>query len=316
MSAGPEKEIMKLSIIIPVYFNEGNLRPLYDDLKEKVLDKIDCEVIMIDDGSQDNSFQVMRELAQKDERIKTYRLSRNFGSHAATLCGLEHCTGDCAVLKAADMQEPSELILDMVKSWQQGNNVVIALRESREESASQVAFANLYYWLVRKFALPAMPEHGFDAYLIDRKVINVLSSLDEKNSSLTCQVLWSGFKTGYVYYVRKAREIGKSRWTLRKKLRLVTDTLFSFSTIPIQIVTNIGIISSLGAGIWGISVLINRILNKIDVPGWSMMFIFQLFSFGVTMITLGILGEYLWRSFDASRKRPPYIIEYDENEEH
>lgn len=307
---------MKLSIIIPVYFNEKNLLPLYDDLKEKVLDKINCEVIMVDDGSQDNSFQVMRELAKKDERIKTYRLSRNFGSHAATLCGLEHCTGDCAVLKAADMQEPSELILEMVKSWQQGNNVVVALRESREEGISQVAFANLYYWLVRKLALPTMPKHGFDTYLIDRKVINVLSSLDEKNSSLTCQVLWSGFKTGYVSYVRKAREIGKSRWTLKKKLRLVTDTLFSFSTIPIQIVTNVGVISFLGAGIWAISVLINRILNNIAIPGWSMMFIFQLFSFGITMITLGILGEYLWRSFDASRNRPPYVIEYDENEEH
>lgn len=306
---------MKLSIIIPVYFNEHNLIPLYNDLKKKVLSKINYEIVMVDDGSQDNSFEVMRELAQKDQNIKTYKLSRNFGSHAAMLCGFEHCTGDCAVVKAADMQEPSELILDMIESWKQGNNVVIALRQDREESKSQIAFANLYYKLVKSLALPSMPEHGFDIYLLDRKVIDVISKLDEKNSSLTCQILWSGFRTGYVHYVRKAREIGKSRWTLRKKIRLVTDTLYSFSTIPIQMVTSVGVISFTSSVIWGLIVLINRILNKITVPGWSLMFIFQLFSFGLTMMTLGILGEYLWRSFDASRKRPPYIIEYGENEE-
>ena len=210
---------------------------------------------------------------------------------------------------------PSELILDMLKSWQQGNNVVLALREAREEKTSQIGFANLYYKIVRLFALPSMPEHGFDNYLLDRKVINVLSSLDEKNSSLACQILWSGFKTGYVSYVRRARQIGESRWTLKKKLRLVTDTLYSFSTVPIQVVTSVGAISLTISVIWGLTVLVNRILNKITVPGWSLMFIFQLFSFGITMMTLGIWGEYLWRSFDASRKRPPYIIEYDENEE-
>ena len=308
---------MKLSIIIPVYYNELNLLPLYEDLKEKVINKIDYEyeIVMVDDGSQDNSFGVMRSLAAKDHNIITIRLSRNFGSHAAILCGFDHCTGDCAVVKAADLQEPSELILDMVKSWQDGNNVVLAIRESREEGKNQVAFADLYYWLVRKTSLPSMPQHGFDIYLIDRKVINVLSSLDERNSALTGQVLWSGFKTGYVKYVRKAREIGKSRWTLKKKIKLIADTLYSFSTVPIHIVLGIGALSFFGATIWSIIILIFRLTGRIAVSGWSLMFIFQLFSFGVIMITLGILGEYLWRSFDASRNRPPYIVEYDENED-
>lgn len=308
---------MKLSIIIPVYFNEMNLIPLYKDIKEKVIDKIDyeCEIIMVDDGSKDNSFNVMRDLARSDSRIKTYKLSRNFGSHAAILCGFEHCTGDCAVVKTADLQEPSELILDMVNSWREGNNVVLAIREGREEGKRQVAFANLYYWMVRKTSLPTMPQHGFDIYLIDRKVVEIISNLDEKNSALTGQILWSGFKTGYVSYVRKAREIGKSRWTLKKKIRLVMDTLYSFSTVPIHAVIGVGGMSFFGATIWSIIVLIFRLTNRIVVSGWSLMFIFQLFSFGVTMMTLGVLGEYLWRSFDASRNRPPYIIEYDENEE-
>jgi len=308
---------MKLSIIIPVYYNEDNLIPLYKDIKEKVINKIDYEyeIVFVDDGSEDNSFKIMRSLAEKDSNIKTFKLSRNFGSHAAILCGFDHCTGDCAVVKAADLQEPSELILDMVKSWQQGNNVVLAIREGREEGKRQVAFADLYYWLVRKTSLPSMPKHGFDIYLIDRKVINVLSNLDERNSALTGQVLWSGFKTGYVKYVRKAREIGKSRWTLKKKIKLIADTLYSFSTVPIHVVLGIGALSFFGAMIWAIIILIFRLTGRIVVSGWSLMFIFQLFSFGTIMITLGILGEYLWRSFDASRSRPPYIIEFDENED-
>lgn len=305
---------MKLSIIIPVYYNEDNLIPLYDDIKKKVIDVInyDYEIVMVNDGSQDNSYQVMKQLAEKDGNIKIVSLSRNFGSHAAILCGLSKCTGDCAVVKAADLQEPTELILEMVERWKKGYNVVLAVREGREEGRSQTLFANLYYWLVRNTALPSMPKGGFDVYLIDRKVIDVLAALDEKNSALTGQILWSGFKTDKIYYKRVAREIGTSRWTLKKKIRLVADTLFSFSTLPIKAVSSIGILSFIGSLIWAAVVLAAKLMGQIDVSGWTTLFIFNLFSFGLVMLTLGILGEYLWRIFDASRNRPPYIIE-DQN---
>lgn len=306
---------MKISIVIPVYYNQDNLVPLYEDLKEKIIDVIDYEyeIVMVNDGSQDDSYKVMKQLATEDKHIKIVSLSRNFGSHAAILCGLEKCTGDCAIIKAADLQEPTELVLEMVDSWRNGNNVVLAVRQDREESKSQTTFANLYYWLVRKAALPSMPKGGFDVYLIDRKVINVLLALDEKNSALTGQLLWSGFKTGTVYYTRLAREIGTSRWTLKKKIRLVMDTLFSFSTLPITLVTSVGVISFFGATIWAVIVLICKLMGAITVQGWTALFIFNLFSFGVIMLTLGVLGEYLWRAFDASRNRPPYIVE-EENE--
>ena len=302
---------MKLSIVIPVYFNQDNLEPLYRDIKEKVLDRIDYdyELVMVDDGSRDDSYAVMQRLAAADPHIRTYSLSRNFGSHAAILCGLDHCSGDCAVVKTADLQEPSELILEMVESWKQGNKVVLGVRQDREEGKRQILFADLYYWIVRKTALSNMPEKGFDVYLVDRKVIDVLSALEERNSALTGQVLWSGFRTATVPYVRKAREIGKSRWTLRKKVRLVADTLFSFSTFPIMLIETIGILSFLGALIWSVVVLIFKISGSIPVAGWTTLFIFNLFSFGITMLTLGILGEYLWRTFDSSRKRPTYIVE-------
>lgn len=307
---------MKLSIVVPVYYNADSLEDMYIDLKDKVLTKLECEyeLIFVNDGSGDESYQVMRKLKEQDNNIRNFSLSRNFGSHAAILCGLEHMTGDCAVVKAADMQEPSELILDMLESWKRGNNVVLAVRQERNESFKQKYFANLYYTLVRKMALSNMPEAGFDIYLVDKKVVNVLSALDEKNSSLACQILWSGFKTDMVPYVRLARQVGKSRWTLAKKLRLVMDTLFSFSTVPIKAVTTIGIFSFCGAIVWAIAEIVFKLMGMIDVSGWTTLFIFNLFSFGVIMLTLGILGEYLWRTFDASRNRPPYIVEENDKE--
>lgn len=306
---------MKISVVIPVYYNQDNLKPLYKDIQEKLYShaEYEWEIVMVNDGSQDNSYGIMQELAATDAHLKIISLSRNFGSHAAILCGLSKCTGDCAVVKAADLQEPAELVLDMIKSWEKGHNVVLAVREGREESKQQTLFANLYYWLVRKTALPNMPKGGFDVYLLDRKVIGVLMALDEKNSALTGQILWSGFKTDKIYYTRLAREIGTSRWTLKKKIRLVSDTLFSFSTLPIKIVTIIGTLSFIGSLIWAVLVLCFKLAGMIEVSGWTTLFIFNLFSFGVIMLTLGILGEYLWRIFDASRNRPPYIIE-DENE--
>lgn len=306
---------MKISIVIPVYYNEDNLIPLYQDIKEKIINVIEYEyeIVMVNDGSKDSSYSVMRQLAENDAHIKCISLSRNFGSHAAILCGLSYCTGDCAVVKAADLQEPTELILEMVESWKKGNNVVLAVREDRKEAMGQKMFANLYYGIVRKTALPTMPKGGFDVYLLDRKVINVLESLDEKNSALTGQILWSGFKTDYVYYTRLAREIGTSRWTLRKKIRLVMDTLFSFSTLPISMVLMVGGLSFVGAIIWALVVFVCKLAGIISVSGWTTLFIFDLFSFGVIMLTLGILGEYLWRTFDASRNRPPYIVE-EEND--
>ena len=304
----------KLSIVVPVYYNELNLRPLYQDIKAKIIDVIDFEyeIVMVDDGSGDNSWQVIQELATQDKNIRPIRLSRNFGSHAAILCGLVHAGGDCAVIKAADLQEPTELILQMYQEWRQGYNVVLAVREIREDKSF---FSELYYWLTRKVALPKMPAHGFDVFLVDRKVIQVLKNLDEPNSAITGQILWSGFKTKEIYYDRKEREIGKSKWTLTKKIRLVADTLFSFSTVPITAITWVGTLSCIGSAFWALLVLISKLSNGIEVAGFTTLFIFQLFSFGIIMLTLGVLGNYLWRTFDASRGRPVYIVEEDNSQD-
>lgn len=303
----------KLSIVVPVYFNEQNLIPLYDDIKEKVLSKLntadDYEIVIVDDGSTDNSWEVMNRLAEQDSKIHCYRLSRNFGEHAANLCGFSNSTGDCAVLKAADLQEPSEIILEMFESWKKGNNVVLAVRQDREEGFFQKLFSNTYYWLVRKFALKNMPKTGFDRYLLDRKVIQALELFDEKNSSLQLQILWCGFKTDYIYYVRKQREIGKSKWTLSKKIKLVFDSIISFSFAPIKFITWVGFFSFIFSILWGFKVFFDKITGRIEVAGYTSLAILILGFCGLILLTLGVLGEYIWRTMDASRNRPVYIVE-------
>ncbi len=300
----------KISIVIPVYYNEDTLMALYQDMKEKILDQLgDYELVFVDDGSGDRSWEVMNEIHSMDSHVKLLHLSRNFGEHAALLAGLSVCTGDCAVTKQADLQEDSTLILEMYESWKKGNNVVLAVRRSRDENRVKVFFANLYYLIVRKFVNKNMPEGGCDCYLIDRKVIEVLRLLDEKNSSLTLQVLWAGFKTDYVYFDRKDREVGKSRWTLAKKVKLAMDSMMSFSYMPIRAMTYIGILFDIFAVIMLIDVLIEYFTKKVPLVGWSSLMCVILFASGLILTMLGILGEYLWRTLDASRKRPPFIIE-------
>ena len=231
----------KLSIIVPVYWNSDTLMLLYQDMKEKILHKLEeYEIVFVDDGSGDNSWEIMNQIRDMDENVRLVKLSRNFGEHAAILAGLSVCTGDCAVTKQADLQEDSELILQLYEKWKEGNKVVLAVRADRDEGAVQKFFANLYYTMMRKLVVKDMPKGGFDCYLLDRQVIEVLLMLDEKNSALTLQVLWVGFKSDKVYFHRKAREIGKSRWTLSKKVKLVVDSMMSFSYFPVRFMSFLG----------------------------------------------------------------------------
>lgn len=310
-----EKRMKKISIIVPVYYNQDNLLPLYADLKEKVFNKLkentntEYELIMVDDGSKDNSYKVMQDLAKIDSNIKIIHLSRNYGEHAAILAGLSQCTGDCAVRKAADLQEPSEMILDMMKKYDEGYKVVLATRADREEPIVQKAFSNLYAFLMRKLALHNMPKGGFDSFLIDRQVIDFLVKMQESNTSLMSQILWAGFETATVPYIRKKREIGKSRWTLSKKIKLVYDSLISFSYFPIKMITNVGFFSFFISVMLLLIIIYKKFVGKIDVEGYTSLIMVMLMAFGIIMLSIGILGEYLWRTYDAARKRPPYIIE-------
>ena len=300
----------KISIVIPVYYNGDTLKLLYEDMKQKILGKLgDYEIVFVDDGSGDDSWQIMRQLRQQDTHIKLVKLSRNFGEHAALLAGLCACSGDCAVTKQADLQEDSNIILEMYESWKQGNKVVLAVRKERKENPVKFFFANIYYALIRKIVNKNMPVGGCDCYLIDRKVIQVLERLDEKNSSLTLQVLWAGFQTDSVYFVRQDREIGKSRWTLSKKVKLVMDSVMSFSYFPLRFMSGLGILFNILAFLLLVSVFVEKFTKGTPIVGWASLMCVVLCASGVIMLMLGILGEYIWRTLDAARTRPPYIVD-------
>lgn len=300
----------KISIVIPVYWNSDTLELLYEDLKKKVLTKIgDYEIVFVDDGSGDNSWEIINKIAAQDPNVVATKLSRNFGEHAAILAGLSVCTGDCAVTKQADLQEDSTLILDMYESWKRGNKVVLAIRESRDENPIKKFFAGCYYFLVRKTINKDMPQGGCDCYLVDRKAIEVLKMMDEKNSSLTLQVMWVGFKTEKIYFHRLDREVGKGRWTLGKKIKLVVDSMMSFSYFPIRCMATLGSIFSLLSLIGIIMTIREKILHPETQVGYASLMSVMLFGFGALFIMLSILGEYIWRALEESRNRPPFIID-------
>jgi len=300
----------KISIVVPVYYNSDTLELLYEDMKAKILDKLgEYEIVFVDDGSGDNSWEIMNLLREKDDNIRCVKLSRNYGEHAALLAGLSACTGDCAVTKQADLQEDSSIILEMYDSWKRGNKVVLAVRKERRENKVKVFFANLYYALVRKMINKNMPAGGCDCYLVDRKVIEVLERLDEKNSSLTLQVMWVGFKTDMIYFVRQDREVGESRWTLSKKVKLVADSIFSFTYLPLRLMMGLGVIFDIAALILLIFVLVEKFTVGTPIEGWASIMCVLLFGFGMLMLMLGIIGEYIWRVLDAARNRPAYIVD-------
>jgi len=294
-----------------VYYNEKNIPALYEKLRTTIIENknFEYELVFVDDGSGDNSYNELKKLKEKDNNVKIIKLSRNFGSHTAILAGLNHVTGDCTTVISADLQDSPEIILQMLEEWKEGNRVVLAVRQDREEPFLQKLFSNTYYKLMRKYALKNMPNGGFDCFLADRKVIDVIKSIDEKNTTLMGQVLWCGFKTEKIYYIRQKREEGKSRWTLSKKIKLFIDSFLAFSYVPIRFMSVLGVLFSLVAFLFGMFLIINRLVRGIEVQGWTSLMVLFLLVSGIQMVMLGVIGEYLWRTFDESRKRPVFIIE-------
>lgn len=306
-----KNRMKKLSIIIPIYNNELNIKPLYEKLSKEVLIKNDFEyeIIFVDDGSEDDSYNGLLKLREKDKNIKIIKFTRNFGAYTAVFAGIKYANGNCVLFLAADLQTPPQLINEMFNWWEKGYKTVLAVRDNREEGKIQTFFSNTYWKLVKKYALETTPEKGFDCFLIDRKIANIITNTKEKNSPLSGQILWYGFETKKIYYTREKREIGKSQWTFSKKIKLFIDTFMAFSYTPIRIISGIGIIVSLGAFIFAIIIIFNKFYNNIPVQGWASLMVVLLGLSGIQLLTLAIIGEYLWRNFDESRKRPIYVIE-------
>jgi polyisoprenyl-phosphate glycosyltransferase len=299
------------SIITPAY-NEGLNLPVMHRRLEAVLGQtgIDWEWIIIDDCSRDDTFAVAEELAEADPRVRALRFSRNFGSHTATICGLEHARGSCAIAMASDMQDPPETIPALLSEWAAGNHVVWAVRASRDgEPRSTILFSRFYYWLMRKVAaLEEMPATGADFVLLDRTVVDAICRFREQNASFFALVTWMGFRQTSILYEKQARLHGRSGWTLRKKVKLVVDSLTSFTYQPIRWMSLIGLIVSVLGLVYAAILVLNAVLGS-PAQGWTSLMVVVLFLGGGQMFMLGVLGEYIWRGLDESRRRPRYLIE-------
>jgi dolichol-phosphate mannosyltransferase len=300
-----------LSVVTPAYNESENLPVLFERLKQVLAAlHVEWEWIVIDDHSADETFAVLCRLSTADARVRAIRFARNFGSHIAITCGLRACRGEGAVIMAADLQDPPELIPDLLSRWRGGDQVVWAVRRSREgETARTTAFSRLYYQLMRSIAgMREMPANGADFMLLDRRVIDSFLQFRESNVSILALLTWMGFRQGSVLYDKRARLHGRSGWTLKKKLKLLVDSIASFSYAPIRAMSYIGFLVAL-LGLLYAGFVFLRALSGTPVPGWASLMIVLLVIGGVQMVMLGVLGEYMWRALDESRQRPRYLIE-------
>ena len=300
----------KISILVPVYFNETNLRvtiPILQNILNSLTD-MEGELVIVDDHSEDRSFEILREFATQDQRLKLIRLAKNFGAHTALLAGLDYTTGDCLVIIMADLQDPPELIPEMIQKWRDGNKIVIAARTDREDRWIDRVFASFFWRFMRRFAIPSIPKGGFDFVLFDRAVRDILVQMREKNSHLMTQILWTGFSTATIPYTRQKRKFGKSKWTLSKKIKLFIDSAIAFSYVPVRFMSILGVSTAFLGFLYAAYVLILRLITGSPVQGWTSLMIVALLIGGMQMAMLGVIGEYLWRTYDEARHRPSYII--------
>jgi len=304
-----------MSIVTPA-FNEDKNLPLFYERLSKVMKNLNVywEWVVVDDHSYDDTFKVVNDIAQMDNRVRGVRLARNSGSHTAITAGLHISRGDSAIVMAVDLQDPPETIPELVSKWKQGSQVVWAVRASRQgEKASAIGFSRLYYWIMRQITgLKDIPSTGADFFLVDRKVIEAIKLFKESNVSIFSLLNWIGFMQDNIVYVKHERKYGKSGWTLRKKLKLVVDSITSFSHFPVRLMTYIGFVVALMGFLFACYVIYNAFsIGMSAVPGWSSLMVVILVIAGFQMIMLGVLGEYLWRTLDESRQRPRFFIEED-----
>jgi polyisoprenyl-phosphate glycosyltransferase len=300
-----------LSVVIPSYNEEANLPVFYERLCAALdAELTDWEMIVVDDHSLDRTFEVAASIRQRDPRVLAIRLARNAGTHIAAMCGLEYSRGNSATVLAADMQDPPEVILQLLQRWKAGDQIVWAVRSSYERRTKIDALMSRIFHKLMARIIGDVPfgSDGADFFLIDRVVVDALTQYRERNLSLFAIVAWLGFRQGNVKYAKEARRRGKSGWTLRKKLKLFVDSITAFSFVPIRAMSLIGILVALFGFLYAVEVFINYFFG-VPVEGWTSLAIIVLVLGGMQITMLGILGEYLWRSLDEARRRPRYDVE-------
>jgi glycosyltransferase involved in cell wall biosynthesis len=303
-------EPVKYSIVIPIYNEEQSFPALVRRLRE-VLDRLDgpAEVVLVDDGSRDASYELMVAVNREDPRFKVLQLSRNFGHQIAITAGMDVAAGQAVIVMDADLQDPPEVILQMAARWQEGYEVVYAVREHREgETAFKRKTATLFYGLQRRLAEIDQPVEVGDFRLVDRKALNAFLQMRERNRYVRGMFSWVGFRQTAVPYVRASREAGNSKYPLRKMIRLALDGFVGFSTAPLRFALTLGLAMAVASVLYGITAIAVKLAGVAYVPGYASLLVTITFLSGVQLMVIGMVGQYVGRIYDEVRARPLYLV--------
>ncbi len=301
---------MLISIAIPVYRNAASLEELYKRIVDTMLaiKDADYEIIFVDDGSDDGSADIIKQLCKKDAKIIGIKLSRNFGQHAANNAAFQHVKGDIVINMSADLQDPPELIKELVEKITDGNDVALATRTRVKETWLRRATSKLHYRIVR-IAVPEYPRMGFDFWAVNKKAFKALMSFDDIVRRNQIDLLSIGYKVTHIPYAKQARKHGKSQYNFMKRLDVSLSQIFATAIWPLRLSSTAGVICFL-AGIAYASVLIvNYFFHGTTYPGWTSIVVLMLLIGGINMLILGVMGEYMWRIYYETKRRPIYFID-------
>ena len=303
----------KISLVVPMYCEEKNVNECYKRISGVLgeLEGYDFEIIFVNDGSKDKTLELLSRIAKEDKRVKIISFSRNFGHQAAVTAGLKQVSGDAIIIIDADLQDPPELILQMIKLWEQGNEVIYGKRKARKgESIFKIMTAKVFYQTLNLLSDIDIPKDTGDFRLVDRKVVDQINNMPEHNKFLRGLFSWVGYKQCKIEYEREKRFAGKTKYPLKKMIKLAIDGVISFSTKPIKIVGALGIISIFISIIILFYAIISWTfkLNNLS-PGWTSIMVTVTFFSGVQIVSLWVISEYIGRIYDEARNRPEYIIE-------
>lgn len=303
----------KISVVIPMYYEEEVADLCYERVSgvlENLKDNYDYEIIFVNDGSRDKTLNILTKIASNNKNVKVISFSRNFGHQAAVTAGIKYVSGDAIVIMDADLQDPPELIPDMLKLWEDGNEVIYGKRNTRKgESAFKLLTAKMFYSFLNAMSEVEIPKNTGDFRLVDRSVIDVINNLPEHNKFLRGLFSWVGFEQKEFLYDRPKRELGETKYPLKKMLKLAKDGIISFSTKPLKVVGGLGIISILLSILILIYSILSYALNWNHLaPGWTSIMVCITFFAGIQLFSLWIMSEYISRIYDESKGRPEYII--------
>jgi glycosyltransferase involved in cell wall biosynthesis len=301
---------MKISFVVAVFHNEGSLSKTYEKIQSIFSNELahhEYEIVFVDDGSKDGSLQEILSLREQDPKVKVITFTRNFGQMAAMLAGFKEATGDAVINISADLQDPVELIPQMVEKWLGGSETVICYRTDRSDTLFSKLFSRMAYSVLR-ISMPQIPPGGFDFVLMDRKVMDAFNAIDVRHRFFQGDLLWTGYRTSFIPYIRLKRTIGKSQYNFGKKLKNFLDAILDASYLPIRFISLIGLFTSTLGVIYSVSIFFSWLRNETPFQGWAPLMIVTLLIGGVIMIMLGIIGEYIWRINEEVRKRPNYVV--------